>query len=156
MATGQLYEAGQDDPLPHLVFRAADDDDVALRHPPEYSHEPPITTGGVVTRHRIHVSKSNLHALDAAQSLSIAAGGGAHHVWSRRTNEPRPIFPSDFPLPSAAVTDVVRSEMKLGRELPGRLRDPRRVAAIVVLALSAGVVLAFLIARGQLAGADAF
>jgi len=46
--------------------------------------------------------------------------------------------------------------MKLGRELPGRLRDPRRVAAIVVLALSAGVVLAFLIARGQLAGADAF
>jgi hypothetical protein len=35
------------------------------------------------------------------------------------------------------------------------LRDPRRVAAIALLALTGGIVLAFLFARGELAGSDA-
>jgi len=41
------------------------------------------------------------------------------------------------------------------RELAVRLRQPRRLAAIVILALVGGLVLAFIYARGQLAGADA-
>jgi hypothetical protein len=49
----------------------------------------------------------------------------------------------------------MRSEMQLGRELVGRLRDPRRVVAIVLLGITAGVVLAFVVARGPLAGSDA-
>jgi hypothetical protein len=53
------------------------------------------------------------------------------------------------------VSDVFRSELDLARGLPGRLRDPRRLIAIGLLGLSAGIVLAFLIARGQLAGSDA-
>ena len=54
------------------------------------------------------------------------------------------------------MTDIVRSELDLARALPGRLRDPRRLAAIVLLALSGGIVCAFLWARGDLAGSDAF
>jgi hypothetical protein len=54
------------------------------------------------------------------------------------------------------VTDLVHSEIQRARQLPSRLRDPRRVAAIVILAVTAGIVLAFLIARGELAGSDAF
>jgi hypothetical protein len=53
------------------------------------------------------------------------------------------------------VSRVVRSEIELARGLPARLRDPRRLLAIVILAVTAGVVLAFLVARGQLAGSDA-
>jgi hypothetical protein len=53
------------------------------------------------------------------------------------------------------VSETIRGELRLARGLPTRLRDPRRIVAIVLLALSAGVVLAFLIARGQLAGSDA-
>ncbi len=53
------------------------------------------------------------------------------------------------------MSDVVRSELRLARGLPARLRDPRRVVAIIVIALTFGIVLAFLIARGQLAGSDA-
>jgi len=86
---------------------------------------------------------------------TIAAGGGAQHVWSRRTNGAPPDNSPLFALPSAAVSDVVRSELGLARGLPARLRDPRRALAIIVLGLSAGLVLAFLIARGQLAGSDA-
>jgi alpha-1,2-mannosyltransferase len=36
-----------------------------------------------------------------------------------------------------------------------RLRDPRRLVAIALLALTGGLVLAFIAARGQLAGSDA-
>ncbi len=39
--------------------------------------------------------------------------------------------------------------------LSARLRDPRRLAAILLLALTGGIILAFLYARGELAGADA-
>jgi glycosyl transferase family 87 len=39
--------------------------------------------------------------------------------------------------------------------LIARLRDPRRLAGIVLLALAGGLVLAFIYARGQLAGSDA-
>ena len=53
------------------------------------------------------------------------------------------------------MSETIRGELRLARGLPTRLRDPRRIVAIVLLALSAGVVLAFLIARGQLAGSDA-
>ena len=53
------------------------------------------------------------------------------------------------------MTDVVRSELDLARALPGRLREPRRLAAIILIALSAGLVFAFLWARGDLAGSDA-
>ena len=59
------------------------------------------------------------------------------------------------PLPSPAVTRLLRSEWLLARRLPGRMRDPRRIAAILLLALTAGLVLAFLWARGELAGSDA-
>jgi hypothetical protein len=37
----------------------------------------------------------------------------------------------------------------------GRLREPRRLAAIIILALTGGIILAVLYARGELAGADA-
>jgi len=53
------------------------------------------------------------------------------------------------------VSDVARSEWQLARGLPARLRDPRRVVAILLLAVSGGLILAFLWARGQLAGSDA-
>ena len=42
------------------------------------------------------------------------------------------------------------------RGLLAHLREPRRVAAIVLLALAGGLILAFVVARGQLAGSDAF
>jgi len=53
------------------------------------------------------------------------------------------------------MSGVVRSELELARGLPARLRDPRRLLAIVLLGLTVGVVAAFLVARGQLAGSDA-
>ncbi len=53
------------------------------------------------------------------------------------------------------VTSLFRSEWFLARRLPGRMRDPRRIAAILLLALTAGLVLALLWARGELAGTDA-
>src|SRR3954452_23633109 len=85
----------------------------------------------------------------------MTAGGGAQHVWSRRTNGAPPDTPPLFPLPSFAVSDVVRSELELARGLPVRLRDPRRLLAIALLAVAFGIVAAFLVARGQLAGSDA-
>jgi len=54
------------------------------------------------------------------------------------------------------VTDVAHSEWSLARALPARLRDPRRLLAILLLAISCGLVLAFLWARGELAGSDAY
>ncbi len=53
------------------------------------------------------------------------------------------------------MTDATRSELALARALPARLRDPRRLTAILLLALTCGLVLAFIWARGQLAGSDA-
>ncbi len=53
------------------------------------------------------------------------------------------------------VTSLFSSEWSLARRLPARMRDPRRIAAILLLALTAGLVLAFLWARGELAGSDA-
>lgn len=58
------------------------------------------------------------------------------------------------------MTDVSQSAASLPRAffahaLPARLRERRRVAAIALLALAGGLILAFLIARGQLAGSDA-
>ena len=40
--------------------------------------------------------------------------------------------------------------------LSARLRDPRRILAILLIAITGGLVLAFIYARGQLAGSDAF
>ncbi len=54
------------------------------------------------------------------------------------------------------MTDVAHSEWSLARALPARLRDPRRLLAILLLAISGGLVLAFLWARGELAGSDAY
>jgi len=54
------------------------------------------------------------------------------------------------------VTDVARSEWVLRASLADRLRDPRRLAAVGLLGLTGGLVLAFLYARGDLAGSDAF
>ena len=85
----------------------------------------------------------------------MRAGGGAQHVWSRRTNGAPPVFLFPDALPSLFVTDLARSEWLLARALPERLRDRGRLAAIVLLALAGGLVLAFLWARGQLAGSDA-
>lgn len=59
------------------------------------------------------------------------------------------------PLPSLTVTEVVRSRWLLARGLATRLRQPRRLAAIALLTLTGGLVLAFIYARGQLAGSDA-
>lgn len=53
------------------------------------------------------------------------------------------------------MTNVVRDELTLAHSLPARLRDPRRIAAIVLIGMTIGVVVAFLWARGQLAGSDA-
>lgn len=58
-------------------------------------------------------------------------------------------------LQSLTVTQVVRSQWLLARALPARLRQPRRLAAIALLTLTGGLVLAFIYARGQLAGSDA-
>ncbi|MGO9180357.1 MAG: glycosyltransferase family 87 protein [Candidatus Limnocylindrales bacterium] len=41
------------------------------------------------------------------------------------------------------------------RRETSRLRDPRRLLAILLLALTGGLMVAFLVARGELAGADA-
>jgi len=54
------------------------------------------------------------------------------------------------------VIAILRRELLLARRLPTRLRDQRRLAAILLLAITVGVVLAFLYARGQHAGSDAF
>ena len=54
------------------------------------------------------------------------------------------------------MTDVARSEWILRASQVDRLRDPRRLAAIGLLGLTGGLVLAFLYARGDLAGSDAF
>ena len=54
------------------------------------------------------------------------------------------------------MSDTARREVGVVRGLTARLRDPRRLAGIVLLGISAGIVAAFLIARGPLAGSDAF
>lgn len=54
------------------------------------------------------------------------------------------------------MADVAPSEWVLRASLIERLRDPRRLGAIVLLALTGGLVLAFIYARGQLAGSDAY
>jgi hypothetical protein len=57
------------------------------------------------------------------------------------------------------VTDTFRSaplpRALFDHDLLGRLREPRRLAAIALLALAGGLIMAFVIARGQLAGSDA-
>ena len=60
----------------------------------------------------------------------------------RRTNGAPPIYP-------LAMTVSARAPVL------ARLRDPRRLAAIVLLGLTGGLILAFLYARGELAGSDA-
>lgn len=70
---------------------------------------------------------------------------------------PRP-FPLISPREEArlpGVIDTPRSQSVLARTLPDRLRDPRRLAAILLLALAGGLVFAFIYARGELAGSDA-
>ncbi|HSH21336.1 MAG TPA: glycosyltransferase family 87 protein [Candidatus Caenarcaniphilales bacterium] len=59
----------------------------------------------------------------------------------RRSNEPRPTLPRE------EAFLLARSSQLFG--------EPRRLAAILLLGLTGGIVLAFLIARGELAGADA-
>jgi hypothetical protein len=54
------------------------------------------------------------------------------------------------------VTDVARSDGVVRGSLFERFREPRRLAAIALLGLAGGLVLAFIYARGQLAGSDAF
>lgn len=53
------------------------------------------------------------------------------------------------------MTNFARFEWPLARRAPARLRDPRRLGAISLLAVSGGLVLAFIWARGELAGSDA-
>ena len=54
------------------------------------------------------------------------------------------------------MTDVVRSEWFVRASVIARLREPRRLAAIVLLGVTGGLVLALIYSRGQLAGSDAF
>jgi hypothetical protein len=54
-----------------------------------------------------------------------------------------------------AMIAAVRLDLARTRLLAERLRQPRRVAAIALLALTGGLVLAFIAARGELAGSDA-
>ena len=54
------------------------------------------------------------------------------------------------------MSDTARRQAGVARGLVARLRDPRRLAGIVLLGISAGTVAAFLIARGPLAGSDAY
>jgi hypothetical protein len=54
------------------------------------------------------------------------------------------------------LTDATRSQLLLLRGLPSRLRQPRRLAAIALLGVTLGLVLVFIYARHELAGADAY
>ena len=76
----------------------------------------------------------------------MASGGGAQHVRPRRTDEPRPLTtPTHSPACHAARVDALRP----------LFGERRRLAAIALLALAGGLVLAFIWARGELAGSDA-
>ena len=68
------------------------------------------------------------------------------------TGEPALTAPTraDQPAAAAPVTTAPRPDLDLGF-----LRDPRRVLAIVLIALAGSAILVFLLARGELAGADA-
>ena len=54
------------------------------------------------------------------------------------------------------MTHSTNPQLLLPRGLTARLREPRRLAAIGLLALALGLVLAFIYARHELAGADAY
>lgn len=63
-------------------------------------------------------------------------------------------FPTHLPV-SGRVAQVGGLLRRAVRREAQRLREPRRIAAIGLLALTGGIVLAFLVARGELAGSDA-
>lgn len=79
-------------------------------------------------------------------------------VRSTPTTSSRDQLTDPYP-PRPTVSGGIRSaggsvRRALGGEVR-RLREPRRVAAIALLALTGGTILAFLVARGELAGSDA-
>ncbi|MEP7158583.1 MAG: glycosyltransferase 87 family protein [Chloroflexota bacterium] len=55
-----------------------------------------------------------------------------------------------------AVIGAARLDLARTRQVVARLREPRRILAIALMALTGGLVLAFIVARGELAGSDAF
>jgi hypothetical protein len=65
-----------------------------------------------------------------------------------RSDEEDERSPAQF-LPSDPPSD------QSGRRLLARLRDPRRLLAIALIAVTGGLVFAFIYARGELAGSDA-
>ena len=144
-ATGQLDEASQDHPLPDLVFRATDDDDVPLGHPAEYA-----TLAG--DRYSAHMT--------LGRGIRMRAGGGAQHVRSRRTNGAPPSSLRRAPWARLRAT---RSPPHSG--LPNVACSPSRpdfcasrgvCSRSRCSAITGGLVLAFLYARGELAGSDAY
>lgn len=85
----------------------------------------------------------------------MCAGGGAQHVWSRRTNVAPPASTNPRRAMLRAVIGAARLDLARTPRLVARLREPRRIAAIALIALVGGLVLAFIVARGELAGSDA-
>jgi hypothetical protein len=70
------------------------------------------------------------------------------------TGSPAPIAPPQ-PIPGGAGTDIGRASPPATRLDLTFLREPRRILAVALIALSGAAVLVFLVVRGELAGADA-
>jgi len=83
----------------------------------------------------------------------VNRAGAPNTFGLRRTNGAPP---DSFPPPRPSAVREARPGAML-RGVTSRLRlEPRRILAIALLALTGGIVLAFLWARGERAGADAF
>ena len=87
--------------------------------------------------------------------LGCARAGAPNEFGRRRTNEAPPTIAHLFE--EGAQLDAMDADPDAAAPPPlaARPRDPRRLAAILLLALTGGLILAFLYARGELAGSDA-
>ena len=162
-AAGERDEAAQDDPVADLVLRAADDDDGSVGHGRWRSL--------IALRQRIADGRRARDAGDASRPDVAGAAGRAP------TCENAPAM-ADAPPPQLRpvrgqragrgrivvdLSDVVDRGTRrragvfrraLRREV-SRLRDRRRILAIVLLSLTFALLLSGMIARGEAGGADA-
>ena len=140
-ATGERDEPAEDDPVADLVLRAADDDDGSFGH--EQAHPERAIRPGQDTKPGARPRSRSVRRMRRYRTMD-------------QGNAPRTV-PG---WPQAGLIDRP-TRRRAGRLAPRAARpgegsaDPRRVLAILLIAVVGGFFAAGLIARGEAAGADA-
>ncbi len=156
-ATRERDESAEDDAVADLVLRAADDDDGSIGHrlslapsgaPREDSR---VATDRAVRRRLGHPESpcENAAAMsEAAPPPGLRPVPGSAKGRGRVTVDLSDVIDRGTRRRAGVFRRALRREAS-------RLRDPRRIAAILLLSLTFAVVLSGLIARGEAGGADA-